>query len=66
MKQSFILTAFLTLTVLFLFFSLLAYRPDPSSIIMAGGLLLLFSLAIYVFFEIRKSIQLCERQTKKM
>lgn len=66
MKQSFILTAFLTFTVLFSFFSLFAYRPDPSYIIMAGGLLLLLSLAIYVFFEIRKSIQLCERQTKKM
>ncbi|NNG81234.1 hypothetical protein [Acinetobacter sp. ANC 5378] len=35
-----------------------AESVDPTYMIMGGGLLLVFALAIYVFFEIRKSIQL--------
>jgi hypothetical protein len=35
-----------------------AQSPDSTYMIMGGGLLLVFVLAIYVFYEIRRSVQL--------
>lgn len=58
MKVNFIPAVLLTLISIFLPSYAFAQSPDPTYMIMGGGLLLVFALAIYVFFEIRKSIQL--------
>ena len=58
MKVNFIPAVLLTLISISLPSYAFAQSPDPTYMIMGGGLLLVFTLAIYVFFEIRKSIQL--------
>lgn len=57
MKVNFIPAVLLTLISIFLPSYAFAQSADPTYMIMGGGLLLVFALAIYVFFEIRKSIQ---------
>lgn len=57
MKRDFIPAVLLTIISIFIPSYALAQSPDPTYIIMGGGLLVVFALAIYVFCEIRKSIQ---------
>lgn len=58
MKVNFMPAVLLTLISITLPSYAFAESVDPTYMIMGGGLLLVFALAIYVFFEIRKSIQL--------
>ena len=57
MKRDFIPAVLLTIISIFIPSYVFAQSPDATYMIMGGGLLVMFALAIYVFFEIRKSIQ---------
>ncbi|OAL79938.1 hypothetical protein AY606_04655 [Acinetobacter sp. SFB] len=57
MKRDFIPAVLLTIISIFLPSYAFAQSPDPTYIIMGGGLLVVFVMAIYVFYEFRKSIQ---------
>ncbi|SDX92725.1 hypothetical protein SAMN05421643_101219 [Acinetobacter kyonggiensis] len=57
MKHDFIPTVLLAILALLLPSYAFAQIPDSSYIIMGSGLLLVFALAMYVFSQIRKSIQ---------
>ena len=57
MKLKFLPAVLLTLISISIPSYAFAHSLDPTYIIMGGGLLVIFSLAIYVFYEIRKSIQ---------
>lgn len=58
MKRDFILAVLLTIICIFIPCYAFADSLDPTYIIMGGGMLVVFTLAIYVFYEIYKSIQL--------
>ncbi|WP_349927825.1 hypothetical protein ABJ384_13055 [Acinetobacter sp. A1-4-2] len=58
MKRDFILAVLLTIISIFIPCYAFADSLDPTYIIMGGGMLVVFTLAIYVFYEIYKSIQL--------
>ena len=57
MKHDFIPTVLLAILALLLPSYAFAQIPDSTYIIMGSGLLLVFALAMYVFSQIRKSIQ---------
>jgi len=58
MKRNFLPTVLLTLLSGTVSSYTFAQSPDATYMIMGGGLLVVFVLAIYVFYEIRRSIQL--------
>lgn len=58
MKLKFLPAVLLTLISISIPCYVFADRLDPTYIIMGGGMLVVFALAIYVFYEIYKSIQL--------
>lgn len=58
MKHDVLPAVLLTLITITLPSYTFAQSPEGTYMIMGGGLLLVFTLAIYVFYEIRKSIQL--------
>lgn len=58
MKRDFIPAVLLTLISISIPCYAFAHSLDPTYIIMGGGMLVVFALAIYVFYQIYKSIQL--------
>ncbi len=58
MKLKFLPAVLLTLISISIPCYVFADRLDPTYIIMGGGMLVVFALAIYVFYEIYKSIEL--------
>lgn len=65
MKRDFIPAVLLTLISISIPSYTFAHSLYPTYIIMGGGMLVVFVLAIYVFYTIRKSIQLHSNKPTK-
>lgn len=65
MSRDFVLFLCLALCFLTLLFAIMLYQPDPTYLIMGSGLGVVLALGLYVFFEVRKSIQLCMTKPTK-
>lgn len=65
MSRDFVLFLCLALCFLTLLFAMMRYQPDLTYLIMGSGLGVVLALGLYVFFEVRKSIQLCMTKPTK-